>query len=206
MKSYTSIVLVLLPLILPGVLKAQQDSSFNPIAELSGSVSYAHNSTSHDAYSSSAYETTRHTWAIQPSVGVFVFEFLEVGLDVRYQRSRENSEFTSDHPSHLGMLSGSTTNTIAVALGPTYNLPLNQGIWVYAQLHLGLQWSAVTWDLWGDQSPKWSSTQVAFPIVQGGFKFFLNARSAFVVHCQFEQVTKTPKGIVAFGLGFSTLF
>jgi hypothetical protein len=206
MRIRSSLALVVISLILPALVKAQRDSSFCPIVELSGSVSYAHNSTSHDAYSSSASETTRHTWAIQPSVGVFVVEFLEVGLDVRYQRTRENSEYTSDHPSHLGMLSGSTTNTIAVAVGPTFNVPLNQGIWVYAQLRLGLQWSAVTWDLWGDQSPKWSSTQVAFPVAQGGFKFFLNARSALVVLCQFEQVAKTPKGIVAFGLGFSTLF
>ena len=203
MKLRVGTLIVLVLLVCTGMLSAQEDSVWVPRLELSGSFLYSESTVPLTDYFGYDYKSSTYTWAIQPGVGLFIVGYLELGVNIRYQRTRTETE----HPATRGIPHRdyyTSTSSLIVSLGPGYNLPLGRRAWLYLQLKAGLYWTANGEGSGLEETPKWSGNQSVFPIVQGGFKFFLSARSALIVQLQYDRLSKEKERTTTFGMGLAS--
>jgi len=205
MKSRISIPIVIAVLVSIEAVWAQQDSVKIPSVELSGSFMYSMSSIPRASYTGAELETRTNTWAIQPAIAVFVFGYLQVCLESRFQWTRTETDYPS-FPYQLARTDYISTSSIFVSVGPGYNLPLGPHAWVFLNLKGGLYWTMKDQGSVSEseQPAKWSTNQTVLPIIQGGFKFLLSTHSALIVQVQYDRLTDDKRRTTSFGMGFAT--
>jgi hypothetical protein len=203
MKATSGLLIILATLISATVVRSQEDTVRIPRVELTGSFLYSMSSMP----SSNNYEgeTRSYTWAIQPGVAVLVVGYLEVGIEARYQQTRTETDYPGSRW-QTATTEYTSTGTLVISIGPGYNLPLGPRIWLFAHLKAGLYWTANGWGSGGEESPKWSTNQGVFPVVQGGFKFFLSSRAAVIVQFQYDRLSEEKERTTTLGVGLAAYF
>ncbi len=179
---------------------AQMDADVDPRVEVGGSIQY---SMSANSYSGGlVVESRSYAWALQPSIGVFLWGMLELSCDIRIQRIREEEDL---HNIDVITTYHSTRNRVAVLVGPGYNLPLRPGVWAFFNAKAGLHWEGA--DTWSgftrdeNEVVRWSENRRIFPVLQGGFKAFLGKQAAVVIQLEYNQIPDLAEENIMLGLG-----
>ena len=179
---------------------AQSDSIGSGHVELVGTITYSMSAFSQVNWYTDDYRTD--SWTVAPGVGVFVYDRMQIGFDIRYQRTREEIDygFYGSRPGH------STRSSVAILVGPGYNFPVREGVWMFLNAKVGLYWEGSdAWMSWTTvETPLvWSERYLILPVLQGGFKVFLGNQVAVVIQAEYNRVPRLGLRNVLMGLGIA---
>ncbi len=198
--SHNIISLLVVTLMLVQTGKSEGDSLKPRHWELSGNFFF---STSSQTARPGYFETENRTdtWALQPGFAYVTNDRIQIEMDFQFAQ-------TLNHVHFVDFIEGTTysysdySGTIGFSLGPGYNLSITDRIWSFVTLKLGLSWIHNGIDFRASQS-YWSEPGYVFPIIQGGFKFFIAEGGAIIVQVQYERQTRNDRIAFTTGVGYA---
>ena len=131
---------------------------------------------------------------MQPTFGCFVFEGLEVLIDLQYMLS-----FNDDNYQMLyrGWIHDKYwIHRIGLRIGLVYNYNLNPFISVFVGSKIGTGWSrAVSDSYYSNSDSHWGMPEIAFPVFLGGAKYFITQNWAFLTSIQYSRISNYESNI-----------
>jgi hypothetical protein len=200
MKTPLYLLLLVVTPIAATSLYGQADSTSIPRVELRGTLLYNTTSTPGTGYYFG--ETRAYTWAIQPGVGVFLYKYLAVDVECRFQRTRTESDYAGSRW-EVAKTGYTSKNQIFLSAGLGCNIPVLKRIWVFGQLKAGLFWTGTGSGTGEDEDLVWSVRETVFPILQGGAKLFVSERAAVIIQLQYDCVNDEKQRTTTIGMGLA---
>jgi len=197
LRNILSLVVFTLMLVQTG--KSEGDGLKHRHWELSGNFFF---STSSQTARPGDYKTEYRTdtWALQPGFAYLTNGLFQIGLDFQFAQ-------TYDENHYVDMFEGRTfaayIGTLGVSIGPGYNLPITERIWTFVTVKVGLSWLHNAIKDFPASFAYWSEPGFVFPIIQGGFKFFVAEGGAIIVQVQYDRQTRNDRTSYTTGVGYA---
>jgi opacity protein-like surface antigen len=194
---------IFLLFVIPFIKALSQDVNNHSRYELMGSISYNYSNTKYQQSFSAGFNE-QHAVTLQPSIGYFLSDNIELLVDLRYIFTYINdTSWPIEQWNH----------TIGFNVGAAYNIIINPFFTTFIGSKIGLNWSRNIY-LWNDgykDDSHWSNRQLLFPMFTLGGRFTITKECSFLAIVEYSnnssdnslqpQIKNTEK--VSLGLGLS---
>jgi hypothetical protein len=180
---------------------AQEATLDGPRWEFAGTLHFSMNDQPESSWLGKSEHRT-YNWALQPEVGFFLHEQVELGVNIRFHQVREEGAYLRTSYSK-GSTDYTVSSDLTVAMGVGYNARLSSWVWPFVFWKAGLSWKYNSFREGCIVSEMWSTPRVVFPIIQGGIKCFISRSVAVVMQGQYEHTSSEDQSKFAYGIGFA---
>lgn len=209
-----------------------QDSLKHAI-EIGGNLQYNYTNTYYpDGLYATSYDKL-HTIIIQPEFGYFVYNKIEIIVDLEYTHSylvyNSLQSITSKYERPEEIINTESLHRIGIFTGIVYNISFNNSVVLFGGIRLGLSSSRSIWTYKGTRTvvsgqgleeieyinekydTGWRPREFSFPSFMIGTKFFLIPDWAIILKAQYTKTywydgyKNQTNDCITLGIGFVTL-
>jgi hypothetical protein len=203
------IILIMVLLVIVLTRSQSQDENIHSRYELSGNILYAYSNTQYQQPDPGSID--QHALTLQPSMGYFLTNNIELLVDLRYMFTYMNDPSWPLEE---------WTHTVGFDVGASYNIIINPFFTAFLGSKIGLSWTRNIYKQnysdgagmhYVQYDSGWYDRQLFFPIFSLGGRFAISKESSFLAIMEYSNTN--PKNIyqpqikniqrISFGFGLS---